>query len=111
MSADESRSVCMLGDLIVEKGEKLAGKKDIRQDDEHGVVLDNEEIEETTGEAIVEKEEDSEGEMRTFGAEDIYFYREVGEWKSERLKDLRVRDLASSELWRWDQEVLEGCAT
>jgi len=111
VSADESRSVGMLGDSMVEKGEKLAGKKEIRQDDKHGIVLDIEGAEETTGEAVVGEEEDLEGEMRTFGEEDIYFYGEVGEWKSERLKDLRVRDVARSELWKWDQKVLEARAT
>ena len=55
--------------------------------------------------------EEVEGAMGTVGEEDVYFFGEVGVWKSEQTSDLRVQDVPETELPRWDKRVLEGLGT
>ncbi|PUU78689.1 hypothetical protein B9Z19DRAFT_1193101 [Tuber borchii] len=105
-STDESRSVGIFEDSLVREEGRLHEKNLIGEKNSN-VVLNRVEQEEATGENLLEGSGDSEAEMGAFGEDDVYFYGEVGEWKTERLRDLRVMDMGRHELWRWDYKVLE----
>ncbi|RPA90286.1 hypothetical protein L873DRAFT_1848887 [Choiromyces venosus 120613-1] len=46
----------------------------------------------------------SEKSLGAFGTEDVYFYGEVGHWKTARIKELKFRDVPAEEIPRWSKD-------
>ncbi|RPA91941.1 hypothetical protein L873DRAFT_1865794 [Choiromyces venosus 120613-1] len=46
----------------------------------------------------------SEKSLGAFGTEDVYFYGEVGYWKTARIKDLKFRDVPAEEIPQWSKD-------